>query len=294
MNSHTPIAPTVMPKPDLPRSVLAGWQAFLNLVFAKQQGQTRLIKKSHFGPLVIQKVLYPEGDISVQGVILHPPGGVAGGDQLQLTVTLEPHASVLLTTPGATKWYKSAGRPASQQVTLTVSEAAQLEWLPQENIVFNQANVSLNTQVTLAKNAKFATWEIVSLGRRASGEQWQQGQFKQKLSIYRQQRLIWSEVTLLTPDSPVMQSIVGLRGQRVFGSFIVAAGSVPTEVLEACRTIPLTQSASSGVTALPELLVARYMGNCPQQARQYFEQLWKCLRPWYAMSEAIRPRIWAT
>lgn len=289
-----PTAPSVTPSANLPTTLLAGWQAYLKLVFAQQQAQTRLISREHHGPLVIQKLLQPQQDNVAHGVILHPPGGIAGGDRLQLSIALQPEAKVLLTTPGATKWYKSAGRLASQQVEIELADRTQLEWLPQENIVFDNAQVRLNTQVSLAATARFASWEIVSLGRRASGERWQQGAFSQRLTVYRQQQLIWSEATLLKPDSLMMTSAVGLGGQTVFGSLIVAAGKAPEAIVSRCREITVAVPAQCGVSALPEIFVARYIGDCPQQARQYFEQLWRCLRPWYADRQAIRPRIWAT
>lgn len=273
--------------------VLTGWLAQLDLVFDKRQDRTILVRRQHYGPMVIQKVLQPTADCSAHGVILHPPGGVAGGDRLALSVNLADKAQVLLTTPGATKWYKSAGRLASQKVSLALAENALMEWLPQENIIFNGAEVSLETEVSLAKTAKLATWEIVSLGRRASGEQWQQGRFKQQLTIRRQQRLIWSESTVLQPDSLVLTAQSGLKGHTVFGNFIIVAGAVPEAIVAQCRAIT-TRACSVGVTALPELFVARYIGDCPQQARQYFEQLWCCLRPWYASAQVVRPRIWAT
>jgi urease accessory protein len=290
--SVTPVMPLQAIKALQP-DVLTGWLAQLNLEFETRQDRTILVRRQHYGPMVIQKLLQPAADAAAHGVILHPPGGVAGGDKLELTVKLADKAQVLLTTPGATKWYKSAGRLASQQVSITLAENAQMEWLPQENIIFNGAEVSLDTTVSLAKAAKLATWEIVSLGRRASGEQWQQGRFKQHLTIHREQRLIWSEATVLQPDSLVLTAQSGLRGQTVFGNFIVAAGAVPEAIVAQCRAIS-TEAGRVGVTALPELFAARYIGDCPQQARQYFEQLWCCLRPWYATAKVVRPRIWAT
>ena len=274
--------------------LMTGWDASLKLIFDSRSAKTILARRQHHGPLVIQKILYPEGNNPAHGVIIHPPGGVAGGDNLQLTVQMQTESSALLTTPGATKWYKSAGRQASQKIEMTIDDNGQLEWLPQENIVFDGADVALNTQVNLSETAVFAGWEVVCLGRQASGERWGSGRFRQKLLIKREGRLIWNESALLDPDSRVLRSMAGLRNQVVFGSFVVAAGTTPAEILQSCQDIQIDSSADYGVSALPDIFTARYIGPCAQEAKIYFEKLWHCLRPWYGKRSAIRPRIWAT
>ena len=274
--------------------LMTGWDASLKLIFDSRINKTILARRQHYGPLVLQKILYPEGPNPAHGVIIHPPGGVAGGDNLQLTVQMQTESSALLTTPGATKWYKSAGRQASQQIEMTIDDNGQLEWLPQENIVFDGADVALNTQVNLSETAVFAGWEVVCLGRQASGERWTSGRFRQKLLIKREGRLIWNESALLVPDSGVLRSMAGLRNQVVFGSFVVAAGTTPAEILQSCQGINIDSSADYGVSALPDIFTARYIGPCAQEAKIYFEKLWHCLRPWYGKRSAVRPRIWAT
>jgi len=274
--------------------LMTGWDASLKLIFDSRSNKTILARRQHHGPLVIQKILYPEGSNPAHGVIIHPPGGVAGGDRLQLNVDMQTEASALLTTPGATKWYKSAGRQASQHIEMTVDEHSQIEWLPQENIVFDGADVALNTQINLATSAVFSGWEVVCLGRQASGERWASGRFRQKLLIKREGRLIWNESALLDPDSKVLGSIAGLRQQLVFGSFVVAAGNTPAEILQSCQDITIESSADYGVSALPDIFIARYIGSCAQEAKIYFEKIWHCLRPWYGKRDAVRPRIWAT
>ena len=273
---------------------LAGWQAELKLEFASRHDRTVLARRMHHGPLVIQKVLYPEGDAVCHGVIVHPPGGVAGGDHLALQVDMAAGAHVLLTAPGAGKWYKSGGRNASQRLGFSLSGDARLEWLPQENILFDGADVSFAGDVALDATAAFAGWEILCFGRQASGERWQTGRLRQRLSIRREGRLIWQEQAHLVPQSRQMASVAGLRGQAVSGSFVIAAGSGPRERLDECRQLALHGDAIYGVTALPQVFSARYLGQAAQEARHYFESLWQLLRPWYGARPAVRPRIWAT
>lgn len=277
---------------------LARWHAALNLQFIKKSGRTYLAKKSHVGPLVLQKTLHPEGDAVCHGIVIHPPGGVAGGDSLSLTAHVQEHGHAILTTPGAGKWYKANGQSASQHLEFAVAEHATLEWLPQENILFDGSEVKFSANVSLSEGAKFASWEILCFGRQAHSECWQSGAMHQKVSISRNGRLIWQECAHLRPQQLPMKSIIGLANNTVSASFVVAAGAVPTYLLEACKAIKpnlaLELHARYGVTALPEIFCARYVGQSSQSARQYFEQLWQLLRPWYAEVEAHKPRIWNT
>lgn len=275
-------------------TTMSGWDAYLQLGFEQRDHKTVLVKRQHAGPLTIQKCLYPEGPTPAHILILHPPGGIAGGDTLAIHVDLATDSHALLTTPGATKWYKAAGRKASQTVSMRLESAAKVEWFPQENIVFDGADIELNTLIELEGNACFAGWDISCLGRQASGESWQQGHYRQQVQVKRDNTLLWFEKASFKPDSPVISSIAGLRNYPVFGSFIVAAGEVPESVLTACREVTIPNNNHFAVSVLPEVFTARYMGNCAQEAKVYFEQLWACLRPWYAERQAERPRIWAT
>lgn len=274
------------------------WLAHLQLTFAHQHARSFLAKKQHIGPLVVQKTLHPEGLDVCHTIIVHPPGGVAGGDELVISAQLEAHAKSLLTTPGAGKWYKANGQTASQHLTFHLAEGASLEWFPQENILFDGAAVKFSADVHLAESACFAGWEILCFGRQAQQEQWQTGLLKQSLQIWRGRRLIWQERAHVQPQSAVMQSITGLSNRVVSATFVVAAGVVPSEVLAQCRAVGLDLTgdpqAKYGMTALPEVFCARYVGYSAQAAKQYFEALWHILRPWYLQKSATRPRIWNT
>ena len=288
----------------------AGWQAQLDLRFAARpfnsafteepsNDRTVLVERRHSGPLVVQKALYPEGDRICHAVIVHPPGGIAGGDQLRLNVNVEANAHALLTTPGAGKWYKANGLEAAQHLQFKLSENATLEWLPQETILFDAAQVRMTTRVDLAPDAKFAGWEVVCFGRRAAGEKFAQGHLQQRVQIWREDNLLWTEAANLEAGSRAMVSPVGMNGHTISAVFLVAAGAVPAEILEACRAIvpdnkETPENNLYGVTALPEILAARFVGDKVEHARDYFERLWQVLRPWYANVDMQRPRIWAT
>jgi|SRR5882724_3441044 len=134
----------------------ASWKASLSLAFARQGERSVLVGRAHDGPLVVQKPLYPEGADVCHAIIVHPPGGIAGGDELALDVDCAPQSHAVLTTPGAGKWYRSSGAWARQSLDFKV--AGTLEWLPRETIVFDGAIAELDTRVELAEGARFIGW----------------------------------------------------------------------------------------------------------------------------------------
>src|SRR5258706_10588933 len=118
---------------------LRGWEAVLQLAFQRRGDRTVLARRSSFGPLAVQKALYPEGELVCHAILLHPPGGIAGGDRLEIAIDVETGAHPLLTTPGATKRYPSPATEASQSIGTSIARQAGCEWTPPENIFFNAA-----------------------------------------------------------------------------------------------------------------------------------------------------------
>ena len=169
------------------------WRAQLDLGFSRRADTTLLSTRYHRGPLMVQRPFYPEGPEVCHVYVLHPPGGVVGGDRLEINVSCQADAQALVTTPAAGKFYRSMGAPAVLEQRLTVSENALLEWLPQENILFSGSIGKMNTTVELEGNAMFIGWEIVCLGRPASGETFENGIFSQSLKVVKNQNLLLAD-----------------------------------------------------------------------------------------------------
>ena len=168
------------------------WHAELELGYGRDGDCTRPTLRRHKGPLRVQKHLYAEGPEVCQHIIVHPPGGIAGGDRLDISATVGSGAWAQLTSPGAAKWYRAAG-PAYQSLKLRVEAGATLEWLPQETIVYAAAQAELTTEIDLHGDAKLLYWDIVALGRPASGERFDTGHFQAQLNIRRDGQLLWHE-----------------------------------------------------------------------------------------------------
>ena len=150
------------------------WHAELELGYARFDNTTRPVQRRHKGPLRVQKHLYAEGPEVCQHIIVHPPGGIAGGDRLDISAFVDGDAWAQITSPGAAKWYRAAG-PAYQQLKLKVAAGATLEWLPQETIIFSAAQAELSTGIDLEGDARLFYWDVVALGRPASGERFDLG-----------------------------------------------------------------------------------------------------------------------
>jgi urease accessory protein len=270
-----------------------GWQANISLGYRAIAGRTVLTRREHRGPLRVQKALYPEGDAVCHTLLLHPPGGIAGGDALHVDIAAEAGAHALITTPGATKWYRSAGQVARAGLALHIAAGATVEWLPQESIVFDGAQARVSNRIELASGAHFVGMDLYCLGRTASGERFTHGALHLDTRISRDGRTLWLEQARLDGASPLLRSAAGLAGAPVFGSFVCAGIDADDALLAACRSAPCAQG-DTGVTRLPGLLVARYRGNCTQSARAWFVHLWSLVRPVMSGRMAQAPRIWST
>ena len=280
---------------NLAEAIPATWHARLTLGFERREGATLLARREHFGPLRVQKPLYPEGEAVCHAIVLHPPSGIAGGDELELEVRVAANAHALLTTPGAGKWYRSGGAWAGQQLDFTVEAGAALEWLPQENIVFDGARAMMGSRIDLAEAARFIGWEVLCLGRRASGERFDHGALRLETRVRRGGRPIWLERGQLQGGDPLLHSPAGLAGFSVSGTLLAAAPNLSPDLPTACREIAAAEpGAKHAVTLLPDLLVARYLGHSSEAARHWFADLWQVLRPVLIGRAAQRPRIWNT
>jgi urease accessory protein len=271
-----------------------GWLARLQLEYAHTERGTHLRRKTHSGPLTVQKSLFPEGPEVCHTLILHPPGGIAGNDTLAVGVKLNAGAQVLITMPGATRWYRTQDAAATQRLEVKVDAGAALEWLPPETIVFDRAACRMHTSIDVDAHGSYLGWEILCLGRTASGERFDAGDIRQTTEISVGGELLWSERCRLDGGSPLLTSAAGLGGAPVSAIMLAAGNSVVPELVAQCREIKPDGPARSGITAMPNVFVARYVGYSSEQAKCYFIELWRVLRPFFTGRAAVTPRIWTT
>lgn len=269
---------------------VAGWLASLDLEFASRGSRTVLARRSHVGPLVVQRPFYPEGDVC-HVYLVHPPGGVVGGDTLELRAQVRDGAHALITTPAATKFYRSEGRIARQVQDISL-DAATFEWLPQETILFPNAYANIATRVRLSERSKFIGWEIVCYGRPASGLNYSSGRAHQDFELWLNDAPLVLDHLRLDGASDSMQSRFGLAGHTVLGTMF--AYPADDALLELARTVTLPTGAQIACTKVDGVLVCRAVGSQSDAVRRALTSIWSLIRPQIAGRAAMPPRIWST
>jgi urease accessory protein len=239
---------------------------------------------------MVQRPFY-EQDGTCQVYVLHPPGGVVGGDELSLECELGEGARALLTTPAASKFYRSEQRRARQLQRFRVARGATLEWLPQESILYDGSRLDTEVCVELGAGSHFTGWEIVCLGRDEHGLT--HGAYSQRWRLSREARVIWAERGSWTGGAEILTAPWGLAGRRVLGTLVSTGGSA--RVVDAIRDAVRPDAEHwLSVTHLRDVLVARYLGYSAEVAKHLFARVWALLRQDLSGREAVYPRVWAT
>jgi Urease accessory protein UreH len=270
----------------------AGWQARLELEFGSRAGRTVITRRYHYGPLAVQKPFYPEKD-GCHVYLLHPPGGVVGGDHLRIEIDVTTGAHALMTTPASTKFYRSSGALSVQENYLKVVAGATLEWLPQETILFANCRASLVTRVALAADARFIGWEVLCLGRPAANEYFDKGACWQRFELWQEDIPLMVERTHLKGSGSLLSAPWGLMGHTVLGTLVAVPAN--DAILEAVReSVTPGRHALFSTTLLDEVLVCRYLGDQGEAAHHCFTSAWSAIRPNLLGRSACYPRIWYT
>jgi urease accessory protein len=274
------------------------WQARLWLDYSQEQLRT-VTRHRHEGPLRVLQSLYPEGDAVCHNVLVHPPGGLVGGDTLDIQITARGNSHGLITTPGATRFYRSEGPVARQQTLITLHDQSRLEWLPLEALCYSDCVAENQLRLVLAPEAECLGWDISALGLPHAQLPFERGSLLQHIEIPG----VWLERGLIqAEDRRLMDGPLGLAGHRCLATLFFVSGQPITrerlqQTLELARGTldghPLALSA--GVTSPhPQLIVLRVLSDVVEPAAQLLRQVWALWRAELWGLAATPPRVWAT
>lgn len=275
-----------------------GWASRLQLRYLHEAGRTRALHR-HEGALRVLAALYPEGEAVCHHVLVHPPAGLAGGDSVHMELELEPGAHALLTTPGATRFYRSLGAGASQSLRARVAAGARLEWLPLESLAYEDCIAENRAVFELEPGAEMLAWDMLALGRPASGDAFARGRFTQHLETPG----VWLERGCIDGTDRVLREAPGgLDGRAAMGTLLLAAGS-PLQaarreaLLETARALleDLPEGLRAGVTSpQPGVLVLRAMAQRVEPVADLLRGVWAAWRTQAWGLAPCVPRVWST
>lgn len=273
------------------------WHARLDLVLRLEAGRC-VARFEHDGPLRLLQTLYPEGDAIAHNVLVHPPSGLVGGDTLDLQVRAGPGAHGLITTPGASRFYRSDGEPALQRTRISLEEGARFEWLPLEAICYSGCLAENRVELDLAPGSELIGWDVAALGLPEAQLPFVQGHLLQHLEL----RGAWLERgRIAADDARLMDGPLGLAKQRCVATLFMAAGSDFTRARreqalqlarEAIAAHPLCEMA--GATAPgPRVITVRVLAPLVEPALDLLKAIRSAWRPALWGLPATQPRGWA-
>ena len=274
------------------------WHAQLNLEYTFRASRT-VATHQHTGPLRILQSLYPEGDAICHNVLVHPPGGLVGGDTLNLNVNVGAGAHGLITTPGATRFYKSLGEPALQLTHITLAEGSRAEWLPMEAICHDGCLAENRLTMTPAPGAEMIGWDITALGLPHASQPFSKGSFCQHIEVPG----VWLDRGRIdAADTRLMDGPVGLAGHRCLASlFFVAGNALGRErrqtALDLAREVieghPLCATAGATSPAA-QVIIVRALAPVVEPAMDLLRRVRSAWRRQFWALSGTNPRSWST
>lgn len=268
------------------------WLGKLDLNFSLKDGRSVLSRNNHSGPFLVQKSFYSDNDNNCipHVYLLHPPGGLVGGDQLMLSVQLEPDSKALITTPGSAKFYRTNGRYVFQEYVFKLLSNSSLEWLPQSSIFFPKTKAKINTIFKISQGARIISFDMLCFK-----------DFNETISAYPEEVDIFLHISL--PCSVGLRDRLKINALNCFNKLsgfrmVALLFAAPSDeiLLKQVRALikPISNIQIGGVTLLDELLVVRLLSNDNQKMKIVLYNIWSVLRPSIIGRKAVMPRIWFT
>ena len=273
------------------------WHARLALDYRMEGGRC-VARFEHEGPLRILQTLYPEGDAIAHNVLVHPPSGLVGGDTLEIAVQAGAGSHGLITTPGATRFYRSLGEPAVQRTRIALAGPARFEWLPLEAICYSGCIAENHLLLDLAEGAELIGWDVAAFGLPAANLPFERGSLLQHLEL----RGSWLERgRIAADDRRLLDGPLGFAGHRCLATLFLASGTALTrdrreQALELANGVITAQGpgvAAGATSPDPRVVVVRVLAPLVEPALALLKAIRSAWRPALWNLPATQPRTWA-
>lgn len=288
MHPRPPLPPSAASRPD-DRCVAPARQrstGLVDLAVGRVGAGTQVLRLAESGPL---RLRLPRGPgPGLEAVLMNTAGGIACGDRLAVTVAAGEGAEIALATPAAEKVYRSDGPLAVASVRLSAGPGADLAWLPQETILFDEARLQRRIEADLAEDARLLLFEAVVFGRIARGEEVRRGLFEDCWRIRRGGGLVFAEsMRLEGPLAALLDRPAIAAGARALASLLYVAAAAESR-LEEARDLLLGSRGEIGASAWNGLLAVRFLGRDGAELRADAVRFIESFRA------RPMPRVWGT
>jgi urease accessory protein len=242
------------------------------------------------------RLLFPQVEAGepLQAVLLTTTGGLTGGDRTSVEFNVTPGARATLTSQAAEKLYRALPGTAPVECSIALQSGADswAEWLAQETILFNGAQLRRSFSADLAPGSRMLAVESIVFGRQAMGEDVRVGMLHDSWRIRRAGRLIWADAMRLDGDvAGLRDSPFGFGGARACATMLYA-GEDAGEMLEPVRAALADAEDQSGVTLLDGLLIIRLLDRDTPQLRSRVVDLAGLIRHSAIGVARALPRVW--
>lgn len=275
------------------------WCARVDLDYLRPPGSGRTLARfRHAGPLRLLQSLYPEGEGICHNVLIHPPGGLVGGDRLDIRIDAQAGSHGLVTTPGATRYYRSEGAAAVQDTRIAVRSGARMEWLPLETLCYDGCLAENRLRLELEPDSELIGWDVLALGLPNAGKPFLHGEVLQHLDLAG----AWLESGRIGGgDTCLLDGPVGLAGHRCMATVFLASGTPMAPAAreraleiarEAVEADPL-RPAAGATSPDPRLVVVRALAPLVEPAMQLAQRIRAGWRAGLWQLHGAPPRVWA-
>lgn len=195
-------------------------------------GQTYLREQSFRAPLHLSKPHEDAGALVVN--MVNPTAGIFDGDCIEVDVCAEAGASLVVTTPSASRVYRSrSGQAARVRQHFTAKAGAMLEFFPEPFIPQSGAVYHQQTELHAEAGAQMLFFDWLSPGRVARGEVFQYRELLWDMDVRYGGELSARERYRLSPEDASLDSLRLLYPEgHYLGCFVLGVDELPMAELE--------------------------------------------------------------
>ena len=262
----------------------------LELGYSATEGATRIAHLFQSDPC---RALFPRGEIDDvdQTILLTTSGGLAGGDRIRMRARCAAGARQVITPQAAEKIYRAINAPTEIDVALEVESGGWLEWVPQETILFDRSRLRRQVKIEVASGGALLAGDILSFGRVAHGESYDEGALFDRWEVRQDGRLIWADRLRLDDPRQALAHPAGFAGARAYGTILHLGGDA-TRLLTQVRAAMEASQGRMAASVIGGLLLVRLLADTTAELRTDYARIWTCLRQAAAGLPPRMPRIW--